>query len=1459
MLQKDFIIHNPLSLPGVLGELKKTLEDTPHRDAVVTIYESGFPEKMIRKLITGIKCCGGDALKVAGISTYAMADISSSPTDMAIRLNLLMTTSSDIEVVTLPCRPGEEDQAIRLMRESLNGHPDAKLIQLFVCNMGLDVTKFMEESVKGREEIAIFGTMSSRNVPETLESKGLGFDAFDVFSMGERLFRNQFAIGEDLLTDGFAAVIYSGQELEILADYSLGWHPIGKAMPVVRGEKGVLGETCLTRIDGMRPVDLYMEYLGIHPDKFFISNICEFPLMVRREGIDVCLIPFDYGEAGEVYFNMKLLEGEKLYFSFATHDEVLTAAKASCERMRAFSPEALFLVICGNRINSLREDARLEWEGFGKFAPDYALIQGASELYYHRGRGGVLNSAHLSIGMREGPVPEDALMPSIEMNCVHDHYGRIPLAERISTFMGKMTSQLESMALEAKAANQAKSAFLSNMSHEIRTPINAILGMDEMVLRESNESDILKYAEDIRSAGNNLLGLVNDILDFSKIEAGKMDIIPVEYEFASVINDLYNMIRSKAEEKGLALKLTVDPAIPAILYGDEIRVRQILTNILTNAVKYTEKGSVTLSVSRLTTAEEAERMKAECHGEACFANPVKLRFAVEDTGIGIKAEDQAKLFNAFERVDERRNRSIEGTGLGLSITKSLLSLMKSRLEVESAYGKGSVFSFTLVQGISRDEPVGSLEERWNRVSAGHRQYRPKFTAQDARILVVDDTRMNLDVIKNLLKKTKLTIDTAESGTEALTMVCKVPYDMIFLDHRMPNMDGIECLQRMKVLPGNLSREVPVISLTANAVSGAREEYLRAGFSDYLTKPVDHIKLEDMLLRYLPESKVHILKEKSEKKAAPARPEASARIVLIDDEPMIHAVAANILGGSYALAAYSSGPEGIKALRDTGADLILLDLKLPEMDGFTILKELKASPATAQIPVVFLTGDANGETEAECLRAGAWDYVRKPFIAEVLRQRVRHTIELSRLQKDLAREVAVQTLRAEHLTEEIMLSLSKAVDAKDHYTNGHSERVAGYAAMLAKKLGMPRERQSEIYALGLLHDVGKIGVPEEIINKPSRLTDAEFAQIKRHTTLGYDILKTITELPELAVGARWHHERFDGSGYPDGRKAGDIPLPARIICVADSYDAMTSNRSYSTIREQGKVRAEFVRCAGTQFDPLIAEKMLELIDEDKAYQLNEKGYPESFVAAYTKALWENAPGKRRGPDAESPAQTAAAHAAPETDGSLSEQDAEYGEEEQDEALPAWLQECGLLNPSAGIANCGSVEGYLSVLSSFHAAITEKADEIEGFYRDQDWENYTIKVHALKSSARIIGAEELSEKARLLEEAGDRRDEETIRRDTAPLLALYRSCKDELSPLSAGAQEDLPPATDAVLQDAYASLREFTGLEDYELARMVLDSMKEYSLPEKEQKIFEKLNSALARMDWEEMRETLKDAG
>ncbi len=403
----------------------------------------------------------------------------------------------------------------------------------------------------------------------------------------------------------------------------------------------------------------------------------------------------------------------------------------------------------------------------------------------------------------------------------------------------KAEQELQKELEVAKQASEAKSSFLSNMSHEIRTPINAVLGMNEMIIRESDDRQILEYAQNVKSAGTSLLGIVNDILDFSKIEAGKMDILPVQYQVGSMINDLLNMISAKAQDKGLDLEINVDGTMPTTLVGDEVRIKQCVTNVLTNAVKYTEHGTVTMNVSYKKIDEDN----------------IMLGFQVVDTGIGIKEEDLSKLFSPFERIEEIRNRTIEGTGLGMSIVKKLLAMMDTKLVVKSVYGEGSDFSFEVRQQVDSWEELGDFKKRYQEYLQSLEKYHEKFKAPDAEILVVDDTVMNLTVVKGLLKNTQIKVDTAESGKETLEKVTKKKYDAIFIDHRMPEMDGIETLAAMKVLEGNLCKDVPCVALTANAGAGAREEYLAAGFDDYLSKPVNGEILEDMLKELLPKEKI----------------------------------------------------------------------------------------------------------------------------------------------------------------------------------------------------------------------------------------------------------------------------------------------------------------------------------------------------------------------------------------------------------------------------------------------------------------------------------------------------------------------------------------------------------------------------------------------------------------------------
>ncbi|MBO4346805.1 MAG: response regulator [Lachnospiraceae bacterium] len=397
--------------------------------------------------------------------------------------------------------------------------------------------------------------------------------------------------------------------------------------------------------------------------------------------------------------------------------------------------------------------------------------------------------------------------------------------------------QIQEAADAAIAAGKAKSRFLAQMSHEIRTPINAVLGMNEMILRESEDENILEYAGNIQAAGKTLLSIINSILDFSKIEDGKMEIIPAKYELAGMVNNLVNSIDERAKRKSLELVTDIDETLPSVLFGDDVRISQVIMNLLTNAVKYTEKGKIVLSI------KDGGR----------DGDSIILNVRVKDTGIGIKEEDMDKLFESFERLDEKRNRNIEGTGLGMSIVTGLLNMMGSKLSVESEYGKGSEFSFGLKQLIVDSEPIGDYEERI--VKTAPKKGSEEFLyVKNASILVVDDNDMNLKVIKNLMKRNGIVPDLALSGAEAIDLIRAKKYDIVFLDHMMPKMDGLETFAKLKE-EGLIREGMAVIALTANAVVGARETYLKAGFDDYLSKPVEVDLLEEKLRKFLPEADI----------------------------------------------------------------------------------------------------------------------------------------------------------------------------------------------------------------------------------------------------------------------------------------------------------------------------------------------------------------------------------------------------------------------------------------------------------------------------------------------------------------------------------------------------------------------------------------------------------------------------
>ena len=383
----------------------------------------------------------------------------------------------------------------------------------------------------------------------------------------------------------------------------------------------------------------------------------------------------------------------------------------------------------------------------------------------------------------------------------------------------------------AVVANESKDVFLANMSHEIRTPINTVIGMNEMILRENKDESIAEYANNIKQASKMLLSLINDLLDFSKIEAGKLQIIEGDYDVALMLKDVISGVESRVKDKPLQLQLDIDETLPVTLYGDEIRMRQIMNNLLSNAVKYTEQGSVSFSVKGKRKEDIFE-----------------LQISVKDTGMGIREEDMGHLFDSFKRLEMKKNRYIEGSGLGLCITKQLLDQMKGSIIVESEHGKGSCFTVFIPQRVINDAPLGELSK--TRRNDSNQATQSRLQAPDAKVLVVDDNKMNLHVVKALLKNSGIQLDLVDGGMQCIASCKEKKYDLILMDHMMPEPDGVETLHLIREDEKNLNCDTEVIVLTANAIAGAEEEYRKAGFADYLSKPVDSAKLEEVLAKYL---------------------------------------------------------------------------------------------------------------------------------------------------------------------------------------------------------------------------------------------------------------------------------------------------------------------------------------------------------------------------------------------------------------------------------------------------------------------------------------------------------------------------------------------------------------------------------------------------------------------------------
>lgn len=952
--------------------------------------------------------------------------------------------------------------------------------------------------------------------------------------------------------------------------------------------------------------------------------------------------------------------------------------------------------------------------------------------------------------------------------------------------------------------NKSQNRFFSSMSHEIRTPINSILGLNEIILRQEDASDeIIKDAGNIQGAGRMLLALVNDILDVSKIEAGKMDIIPVNYEVESMLSEIVNMIWLRAEEKGLEFRVLIDPTIPKELFGDEVRIKQILVNLLNNAVKYTREGSVSLNIEKDDIKDDS----------------VRLSFSIADTGMGIKQEALPYLFDAFTRADEEKNRKIEGTGLGLSIVKQLADLMGGEVTVKSTYGQGSTFTVSLWQKVSNPAAVGDI----NITSYGgvrkEGRYEAGFVAPDARILIVDDNEMNLEVERKLLEGTKITIDTVVSGDAALNMALGKRYDLILMDHLMPEMDGIECMQRIRKQTGGLNNHVPIIMLTANAGAENRELYRVSGSDGYLLKPVSGQQLEEMLLSYIPESKV----TRSTGAGASGTRMNTAK-GYNKKIPII--IATNSM---------CDLPE--KTLRDLQIDVIPFRI---HGDGKEYFDGIEVESDEI---IRYMKEGRNFQSEPPTVEE--FEY----FFAKELKKA--HQVIYISIASCISKEY------------ELAKEAAKGYGNVFVFNSGLNSTSVGFLALMAYNMstqGMtPAGIISELSRLkkyvhcsftasdpGILFKRGFVG--RGIFEIMTSIGLKPFVLVKNDTI----------KVDRIMIGDR--EKTFD--------RYVDYALPKRanpdkeILFVTYSD---VSEKTLERIRERIEGRFDFGRIIFQKSSAALslsvgsgAFGILYLEKSPNAYNIEKLIYSEETDEAELEA--ERMDDSNEELTEEQIRQELA----------RSEADSSEAPAKEDK----WYARIEGIDIRKAIENSGSEDAFRTVLKIFYDSIDQKAEELDSYYKDSDIDNYTIKVHALKSSAKLVGALSLSEEAEALEMAGKEMNYLYIGSHHDQMMEQLLSFKKPLSEIFAGEEAEdedeflkeeekaaHPPAQidSFLLQCMYEAVKEGVKQKNLSALKGTFNELRDYSLPEDNKALFDELGEHLGRDDLDGMRDILVKKG
>ncbi len=1000
-------------------------------------------------------------------------------------------------------------------------------------------------------------------------------------------------------------------------------------------------------------------------------------------------------------------------------------------------------------------------------------------------------SPELVTGHTTGRSYIDILLSTLTVSiaiCITAYYQRRILNEDNQRILDRLE--------KAQEQNLTQNRFFSSMSHEIRTPINSILGLNEIILRQEDASDeILRDAANIQGAGKMLLALVNDILDISKIEAGKMDIVPVNYKVGELISEIVNMLWMRAEQKGLELSVDVDPTIPTELYGDEVRIKQILINLLNNAVKYTREGKVSLYM--------------EC-GEKQDGR-VQLSFIISDTGIGIKQEAIPFLFDAFQRVDEKKNRMIEGTGLGLSIVKQLVALMDGNITVNSVYMQGSTFTVTLWQDITNREEVGDINITNYGSIHEKKEYHSEFTAPTAKVLIVDDNEMNLEVEKKLLADTEMTVDTVLSGKEALTMTLKKHYDVILMDHLMPEMDGIECLMQIRKQIGGLNTMVPIIVLTANAGGENKKLYDTAGFDGYLIKPVSGKQLEGMLLSHLPQSKISRLESDD----------------LFKDE--MNTARGYIRKASVLITTSTMCDLPTSLIKELGIGIIPFNI---HTDGKTFWDNVEAG--TDEL-VRYIKEDEK-QLDSEPPKVEEFEN----FFAKSLKQ-AHHVIH-----------IAITTGMSEEYER-----AQEAAKAFDNVTVINSESLSsstGILILIAHKLAKQNIPLDDLIAE--LNEAKKRINCSFIIGDNYYLMRRGF--IKNNL---YMVMKNLELRPSLRIT----DDKFGVGGIYFGEKRKCYgKYIKKILPKKASYDDDIAFITYVDIQEedllwieeQVRSRASFkhiifqkasaaisLNCGPGSFGILFMSKGKNsyhigsmLTAESLEFELEDEEeltVVEETITGNSAAILEEENSK---------------------DGFLTAEGA--SETAEEERINEGAEIIPGIDLKTAIMNSGSKESFKTVLKIFYESIAVKAQDIEKYYEEKDFDNYIIKVHALKSSARLIGAVELGNEAEKLELAGKQKNTEYIDQHHAATMDSYRAYKDILAEYfgeeqSGDSDETKPVADESIIESVYEMLKEAAESMDVGTIEDTFAEMEDYKIPEPHASKLNSIKEKADQLDYEGM--------